>query len=417
MEGRQVLSVAAVTALIKAVIAGEGRLQQVLVRGQVANWKRHTSGHCYFSLQDGQATIRAVMFRSQAARLRFAPENGMAVVASGSVNVYERDGNYQLYCDYLAPDGVGEQQLSLERLKAKLAAEGLFDRERKRQLPAFPQAIGIITSPTGAAINDIVKVISRRFPAVRLYLHPVQVQGESAPSSIVRALEFFAGRPELVDILIVGRGGGGQEDMAAFNDERVVRAVAAARVPVISAVGHEHDYCLCDFAADVRAATPSQAAELAVPATDVLYDRLRTFRRRLQMTVDRLLVGYGQRLAVGGDRLQIVLNRMLLPNCRIALDRACDRLQAAIVGHIGRCGDRIRLLAGKLAVLNPLLVKKRGYALVYDAGGRRLICKAGEVTVGENIHVELAQGSLTAEVRAVNDEEAGQPEEGRSERG
>ena len=257
-------SVSDVNRYLKDLLAGEPLLQGISVRGEISNFKQYPSGHCYFTLKDTNSALKCVMFRSRAQYLRFLPQNGMQVVAGGSIAVYERDGVYQLYVDNLIPEGTGDLALAFEQLKEKLAAEGLFDPARKQPLPAFPKKIGVVTSSAGAVLRDIYRVSKRRWPGIQLVLYPVQVQGEGAAEQIARGIDFFA-EEYAVDVIIAGRGGGSMEDLWAFNEEPVVRAIAACPVPLISAVGHETDFTLADFAADVRAATPSQAAELAVP--------------------------------------------------------------------------------------------------------------------------------------------------------
>jgi exodeoxyribonuclease VII large subunit len=247
-----ILSVGAVTRYIKTLFEQDGTLADVMVRGEISNFKRHYSGHCYFTLKDSDATLRAVMFRGRAQLLRFEPKDGLKVIAGGQISVFERDGQYQLYVDQLIPEGVGELSLAFAQLKDKLTAEGLFDDARKRPLPALPQAVGIVTSPTGAAVRDIITVAKRRHPGVQLILIPVQVQGPEAPGQIVKALGIL-NRLRQTDVIIVGRGGGSIEELWAFNDESVVRAIAASELPVVSAVGHQTDFTLADFAADLRA--------------------------------------------------------------------------------------------------------------------------------------------------------------------
>lgn len=290
-----ILSVAAVNRHIKALLEQDETLAGVLVRGEISNFKRHYSGHCYFTLKDSEATLRAVMFRSRAQLLKFEPKDGLKVIAGGRVSVFERDGQYQLYVEQLVPEGMGELSLAFAQLKDKLAAEGLFDESRKRPLPLLPRTVGIITSPTGAAVRDIVTVAKRRYPGVQLILNPVQVQGADAPPQIAAGIGLL-NRHGRAEVIIVGRGGGSIEELWAFNDEQVVRAIAASNIPVISAVGHQTDYTLADFAADRRAATPSQAAEIAVPDVREMARYIQTLRTMLEKYILGIAAGRRERL-------------------------------------------------------------------------------------------------------------------------
>lgn len=281
-------SVGELNRLIKELVEGSGAVAHVQVRGEVSNFKRYPSGHCYFSLKDKTGVLKCVMFRRQALRLTSDPANGDTVVAIGRIGVYERDGAYQLYTDLLVPEGTGDLMQAYEKLKNKLAAEDLFDETHKQPLPSHPQRIGIITSPAGAAVRDVITVARRRDPGVRLLLYPVLVQGKGAAAKIAHAIDFM-NRQQLADVLIVGRGGGSMEDLWAFNEEPVVRAIAASQIPVISSVGHETDFTLADFAADKRAATPSQAAELAVPDSSLLLRTVLQSRQRLERALLRQL--------------------------------------------------------------------------------------------------------------------------------
>ena len=297
------LSVTELNRLVRELLDAEPLLQGVLVQGELANVRLHSSGHLYFSLRDPAASVRAVMFRSQARQLVFAPQDGMQVICAGRVSLYERDGSYQLYAETLEPAGVGAEYLRLLQLKEKLQAEGLFSQDRKRPLPLLPRRLGVVTSPTGAAIRDILSVARRRYPNLELVVAPVQVQGATASAEIAAAIELLARRGR-VDVIVVGRGGGSQEDLAAFNQEEVARAVAASPVPVVAAVGHETDTTLIDLVADRRAATPSAAAELAVPVVAELSAGLQTATGQMQVALDpRLSLGRRQLSAVLGRRV------------------------------------------------------------------------------------------------------------------
>ena len=299
----EVFSVTQVTAYIRRLFEMDETLDRLQVRGELSNFRRHYSGHCYFTLKDAGATLRCVMFRSRAATLRFEPTDGSRVRVNGRISVYERDGSYQLYADSIAEDGLGDLNAAFNRLKERLAAEGLFAEARKQKLPRLPKRVGVVTSPTGAALRDILSVMNRRNPGSPVLLFPAQVQGEEAPAQIVRGIEVLdaSGR---ADVIIIGRGGGSLEELWAFNDERVVRAVAAAKTPIVSAVGHQTDFTLSDFVADVRAATPSQAAELVTPdLTEMLH--------RLDAAVKRLRHALRHRLADRRLRLERCLSSRL----------------------------------------------------------------------------------------------------------
>ena len=309
--------------LIKNLVEGSGQVAHVQVRGEISNFKRYPSGHCYFSLKDAGSVLKCVMFQRQARQLLRYPNNGDTVVAIGRIAIYERDGVYQLYTDMLIEEGIGSLMQAYEKLKNKLEEEGLFAEERKKPIPAHPKTVGIITSPAGAAVRDVIKVARRRDPGVKLLLYPVQVQGKPAAGDIAHAIRFM-NKHRLADVLIVGRGGGSMEDLWAFNEEIVVRAVAASEIPVISAVGHETDFTLSDFAADKRAATPSQAAELAVEDTRQLRRQVLDRQARLEIAINHMLQQRTETLR------RLVKSRMLQDPLRIT-DRAAERLDRALM--------------------------------------------------------------------------------------
>ena len=292
----KVITVGQLNRYVKSLLEGNPHLADVYISGEISNFTNHyKSGHLYLSLKDDQALVKAVMFRGAASRLKFTPENGMKVIVRARVSLYEKDGAYQIYIEEMQPDGVGALQLAYEQLKARLAAEGLFDESRKRPLPRYPSRIGVITSPTGAAVRDILNILGRRYPLAEVVMVPVLVQGDGAPPQLCRALQLLNER-QAADVIIIGRGGGSIEELWAFNDERVARAVAGSRIPVISAVGHETDFTICDFAADLRAPTPSAAAELAVPDQNELQVRLLHLRQRAAAAAEHRLREDTQRL-------------------------------------------------------------------------------------------------------------------------
>ena len=390
------LSIGEVTEYIKRLFADNQTLRNITVRGEVSNFKRYPTGHCYFTLKDNSAALKCVMFKSRAASLRFEPNNGMAVFAVGRIGVFERDGVYQLYVDSLQPDGVGALALAFEELKNRLTSEGLFDESRKKPLPFFPRVIGVVTSRAGAVLRDINRVSKQRSTVVSLALYPVKVQGEDAARQIAAAIEFFNDEYP-VDVLIVGRGGGSMEDLWAFNEEPVVRAIAASNIPVISAVGHETDFTLADFAADVRAATPSQAAELAVPNVAELLRRVDGLHVRLfdiAQNCMKLKKARFERLTAS-----TVLSRPqeLLNSKRQRLDNALERLEERGIGAFTAKRHGLELLLERLSAINPASVMKRGFAAV-EKDGKALNTVDG-VERGDVFLVTMVDGGIEGEVR------------------
>ncbi|WP_314597455.1 exodeoxyribonuclease VII large subunit [uncultured Selenomonas sp.] len=388
-------SVSALTQYIKSMFQSEGLLRNVSVEGELSNYKMYASGHCYFTLKDETASLKGVMFKSRARLLRFQPENGMKVVATGEVSVYERDGAYQLYVERLLPVGAGELSVAFEQLKARLAAEGLFNEEHKKPLPPFPRTIGIVTSLSGAVLRDIYRVSKRRDANVRLVLYPTLVQGEGAAAEIAAAIRFFNEKYP-VDLLIVGRGGGSAEDLWAFNEEPVVRAIYDSVIPVISAVGHETDTTLSDYASDVRAATPSQAAELAVPETAALIRRIGECEMRLQKAVKSRLYYERERVERLGGFFLKRPPQVLLAERRQRLDMAAEALDHGMRRALLEKQHAFQVAAEKLEMLNPLHVIRRGYSVVEKDGAA--VRSVKELAAGDGILVRLADGSFDAVV-------------------
>ena len=388
-------SVSALTQYIKSMFRAEGMLRNVSVEGELSNYKMYASGHCYFTLKDEAASLKGVMFKSRARLLRFQPENGMKVVATGEVSVYERDGAYQLYVERLVPVGAGELSVAFEQLKARLAAEGLFSAEHKKPLPPFPRTIGIVTSLSGAVLRDIYRVSKRRDANVRLVLYPTLVQGEGAAAEIAAAIRFFNEKYP-VDLLIVGRGGGSAEDLWAFNEEPVVRSIYDSAIPVISAVGHETDTTLADYASDVRAATPSQAAELAVPETAALLRRIAECEMRLQKVMKSRLCYERERVERLGGFFLKRPPQALLAERRQRLDMAAEALDRGMRRALLEKRHAFRVAAEKLEMLNPLHVIRRGYGVVEKAG--TAVRSVKELAAGDEVLVRLADGSFDAVV-------------------
>ncbi|MBQ1460574.1 MAG: exodeoxyribonuclease VII large subunit [Selenomonas sp.] len=384
-------SVSEVNRYIKELLAREPVLSGMQVRGEISNYKQYPSGHCYFTLKDASSALKCVMFRSRAQYLRFKPENGMQVVAGGSLSVYERDGVYQLYVDSLMPEGTGDLAVAFEQLKKKLSAEGLFAEERKRPLPAFPKKIGVVTSSAGAVLRDIYRVSKRRWPAVQLVLYPVQVQGTEAAGQIARGIEFFS-RTYPVDVIIAGRGGGSMEDLWAFNEEVVVRAIAAAQVPLISAVGHETDYTLADFAADVRAATPSQAAELAVPDQAEVRRQVLALKAQLTRQMQKEIADRRWRLENLLASRALRNPQQLLSEKRQRLDYLLENLQAQLSLGLQGKKHRLDILLNRLAAINPTAVLRRGFALAVK--GDKIVSSVHDVALDDELMLTLADGTL-----------------------
>ncbi len=400
---QMIFTVSEANNFIKALLDGVPQLQSICVRGEISNYKLYPSGHHYFTLKDGEGAMRCVMFRGNASSLRFRPENGMKVVASGRISVFPRDGAYQLYCTQLTADGVGDLHVAFEQLKAKLAAEGLFDPSHKKPLPRYPQRIAIITSSAGAAVHDMIRILKKRYPIAKVVLLPVRVQGVEAPPEIVGALN-YANKWSIADVIITGRGGGSIEDLWAFNDERVARAIFASELPVISAVGHEPDVTIADYVADVRAATPSNAAELAVPdMADIL--------RALKSADERMARAQTKRVALLRERMEQLAGKRVLcdpmafvDDKRELLDHVQKELCAAAQRRVSQRRERFVALAATLDAISPLKVLGRGYSMVRTQSGA-LLKKSGDVRVGEKVNVQLERGSLLCAVEQVTEEE------------
>lgn len=395
MMERRMITVSELNEYIKMLLENDEILMNVYVKGEISNFTNHyKTGHFYFSLKDEGGAVRAVMFRGNASKLKFMPENGMRVVIGGRVGVFPRDGQYQIYAETMEPDGIGALYIAYEQLRAKLEKEGLFDPARKKQLPKIPSRIGIITSPTGAAIRDIINILGRRFPYAEAVLYPALVQGEGAAPDLVRGLEYF-NRTRSVDVIIIGRGGGSLEDLWAFNDETLARCVAASEIPVISAVGHETDFTLCDFASDRRAPTPSAAAELAVPETGELIRKLSNVTARMELLESR-------RLALYRERLERLASVRALKNPMNIID---DKRMALGMEERALFDKMTTLLAGKKAAfvgstakldaLNPLAVVSRGYSAVFTSDGR-LIKSVEQTKKGNKISFMLTDGRVHA---------------------
>ncbi|MFD0619416.1 exodeoxyribonuclease VII large subunit [Paenibacillus sp. GCM10027629] len=449
MAEERILSIKDLNRYIRMKLESDDLMQDVWIRGEISNFTHHSSGHMYFTLKDADSRIKSIMFASHNQRLAFRPKEGTKVIARGNVSVYERDGQYQFYATHMQPDGIGSLYLAYEQLKKKLDEEGLFAAHRKRPLPKFPRAIGVITSPTGAAVRDIIITLQRRYPTVPILLYPVLVQGTQAAPSIVKAIEGM-NRHQEADVLIVGRGGGSLEELWAFNEEIVARAIYASGIPVISAVGHETDFTIADFVADLRAATPTAAAELAVPH----HLELKQHFRRLEQRMEHALA---MRMQQERDRLErlrrspyFVHPRKYLLQHAERLDRLTEQLHYRTQGLMRKSDERwsklqhrlvrrnpqeqvifarkrvqsethqllqsmqamlkeqkLKLMTGmkQLDALSPLKVMQRGYSLVYDEQEKRLIKSLADVQPGDMVHVKVNDGQLECQVWSMKGED------------
>lgn len=393
---QQVLSITQVNEYIRAQLDNDPLLQGVAVRGEISNYKMYPSGHHYFTLKDEGGALKCVMFKGNALRLRFRPENGMKVIAMGKISVYPRDGAYQLYCTAMAMDGIGDLHAAFEQLKAKLAAQGLFDADHKKPIPKYPKTIGIVTSSAGAAVHDMLRILRKRYPLTQVLLLPVRVQGAEAPPEIAAAIR-YANRYHLADLLIVGRGGGSIEDLWAFNDERVAYAIYESEIPVVSAVGHEPDVTISDYVADLRAATPSNAAELAVPDQDALCQMLDAMQTTMATALSRQIKGARQHLQVLSESSALKSPVAYLDQKRKNLTLLSNRLTASQQHKAADCKRCFVELAAKLDAMSPLKVLSRGYSMTTLPDGS-VIRSAGQVAIGDKITVSLCDGSLTASV-------------------
>ena len=394
------VTVSELNGYIKNIFESDSHLRSVTVKGEISNFIHHKSGHLYFSLKDEAGQIKAVMFRSSAQSLRFSPQNGMKVVAHGSVTVYPRDGGYQIYVTSLRADGLGELHIAYERLKEKLAEEGLFDIGHKLPIPKYPRRVGVITSPTGAAVRDIINVATRRMPSVSIYLYPALVQGDGAEAQLIKAVDYFD-NSGLVDVIIIGRGGGSIEDLWAFNSEALARRIYSATVPIISAVGHQTDFTICDFVSDMRAPTPSGGAELAVADH-------RDLLRFVDLCHDRCDKALIRRLSLAKDRLLAIESSRVLSNPMAMIEDKGERVSAlndrahrSLSNLLGIMRGELAALSGRAEALSPLSVLSRGYSVVKQNG--RAVTDSASLIKGDSVTIVLSKGSAEATVTSVNE--------------
>ncbi len=393
MKERIVLTVSQANSYIKRIFDENIYLCDLLLKGEISNFKAHSSGHMYMSLKDDKGVIRAVMFRSAAAKLSFRPENGMKVIAGGRISVYERDGQYQMYIETMQPDGVGALHIAFEQLKEKLNAEGLFAAEHKKPLPRFPKRVGVITAQTGAAIRDILNILSRRFPYAEVILYPVLVQGENAAASIAGAIEYMDSK-KLADVLIVGRGGGSIEDLWAFNEEIVARAIYACETPIVSAVGHEVDFTISDFVADLRAPTPSAAAELTVPVQSDIINTIEYKKAQLCGAVLNNIKKLRVELGHMTDKQPMRNPQLRINDERLGLDQSLRNLERAYKAVLKSKEKELAVRASRLDGLSPLGVLGRGFAVVKN--GETILKSVKQAKSGDRLGVTLKDGEICA---------------------
>ena len=396
MEERIILSVTQVNLYIKEKLENDVFMSNVTVKGEISNIKIHSSGHIYMSLKDEKGVIRAVMFRGNASKLAFKPDNGMKVVASGRISVYERDGNYQLYIDSMKQEGIGDLHIAFEKLKIQLSEEGLFDAKYKKPLPKYPKKVGVVTAPTGAAIRDIINVLTRRFSYSDVLLYPVLVQGENSAESIVSAIEWF-NEKRAADVLIIGRGGGSIEDLWSFNEEIVARAIFKSEIPIVSAVGHEIDFTISDFVSDLRAPTPSAAAELVVPDERELISKFDNVLKRIKLCSSKILDNKRLNLKFYAEKNVLTNPESMINNQKIYLDSLYKSFENSISKIAEAKKKELSVLVSKLDGLSPLGTLSRGFSVTKDEKGN-VLRSVKQVKKGDLLKVTLTDGEINTRV-------------------
>lgn len=399
-NSKLILSVTQINEYIRALINGDEILSMITVRGEISNLTVHRSGHIYFTLKDEGGVLKAVMFRSNAQRVRFALKEGMNVIVYGRISIYTPSGQYQLYAENIQPDGIGALYVAYEQIKQRLADEGLFDQSRKKTVPRFPATVGIVTSPTGAAIHDMINVMSRRYPAAKLLLYPALVQGDTAYKSLISGISYF-NEQKCADVIIIGRGGGSLEDLWAFNNVELAYAIARSEIPVISAVGHESDFTIADFVADLRAPTPSAAAELAVPDALALRSTLNYDLSLLEKTIITRIERYKKDLNLLASSKVLTSKQELLDTYRMNISITSDKLDASIEKIISAKRFEFSISAAKLDSISPLNTLARGYAIVQESSGRALSSIDG-ISIGDIIDIRLSNGVIEANVEKIH---------------
>jgi exodeoxyribonuclease VII large subunit len=392
----QVITISQLNRYVKSLLEGDRRLSSVYISGEISNFTNHyKSGHFYMTLKDEGAVVKAVMFRAHSSKLKFTPENGMKVIVRARVSLYEKDGSFQVYIEEMQPDGVGALQIAFEQLKMKLAQEGLFDEKRKQPIPRYPSKIGVITSPTGAAVRDIFNVLGRRYPIAEIVFAPVLVQGAGAPPQLIKALKWFNVN-QVVDVIIIGRGGGSIEELWAFNDEGVARAVADSYIPVISAVGHETDFTICDFVADLRAPTPSAAAELAVPDSEQLLIHLQKLQVIARRSMRAIIDSSNQRLTSLTSRRCLSTPTFFIEEQYMRLDYLTRAFIQSAKSRLHESDRRLSSVSSKLDALSPLKVLARGYSIAYNQG--EVVKSTDDVCSGDKLSLRVSDGCIECTV-------------------
>lgn len=394
-----IFSVSDINNYIKQLVSNDGILSGLSVRGEISNFKHHYTGHMYFTIKDENSVLKCIMFKSQASMLKFAPQNGEKVIVSGYISVFERDGQYQLYASDMQPDGLGALHLAYEQLKNKLQKEGLFDSASKKKIPLLPKSIGVVTSSTGAVIRDIINVTYRRHSNMKIILYPVAVQGAGAAGQIAAAIRKL-NELNQVDVIIVARGGGSLEELWAFNEEIVARSIFASKIPVISAVGHETDFTICDFVSDLRAPTPSAAAELAVPDVDVLLYKLQNYNMRMKNTLVKKLTMCRTQLQKANSRHVFRQPYDKVNQYRLKLDNEMKHLFKNNEMLLKDKKSQFGMLAGKLDALSPLKILERGYSVVRNPQGN-IVNKLEQVHIGDNLEISLKNGKVDCNVISI----------------
>ena len=394
MPDKNIFTVAEINEYIKNLIETNQVLNDIYVKGEISNFTNHKTGHFYFTVKDDKSVLKAIMFGGSA-KLKFMPENGMKVILRGRISLFVRDGQYQIYCEDIEPDGVGSLYIAYEQLKARLESEGLFDVKNKKRLPKVPGRIGIITSPTGAAVRDMINVITRRFSMAKIILFPTLVQGTNAPQQLASGIKYFNAN-NMVDVIIIGRGGGSIEELWAFNDENLARIVFASKIPVISAVGHETDFTICDFAADLRAPTPSAAAELAVPDTVELKKQLSNVEKRMELLLSGKINNYREKIKNYENTNALKNPVNIIDDKRMNILHTEQNLTARMQLILSGKQSQFVMYSSKLEALNPLSVLTRGYSVVYK--DKKILRKINDVEIDENISVKLSDGIFEAVV-------------------
>ena len=398
-NSKMILNVSQINEYIRALLERDDVLSAIMVRGEISNLTIHRSGHIYFTLKDEGSVLKAVMFRSSAARVKFALQNGMNVIVAGRISLYAPTGQYQLYAEDIQPDGIGALYIAFEQIKQRLAAEGLFDSARKKPIPKIPMTVGVITSPTGAAIHDMINVMGRRFPLAKILLYPALVQGEGAPKSLIGGIKYFNEKKQ-VDVIIIGRGGGSIEDLWGFNDAELAYAIAESEIPVISAVGHESDFTICDFVADLRAPTPSAAAELAVPNSEDIRLAIDQSSIRMRKLLLSQIEKYRKYIEIISKSRVLTSKESLLDEYKMKINLLSDNLDRLIESRINDKRTRLALTSAKLEAISPLGTLSRGYAIVRNAENVAVRC-VSDVKEGDLVKLSLSDGDISAEIKEI----------------